>query len=149
MKKLQLGFALMLAGLLPGCATIIEGSGQSVGIATNPPGASCVVDRKGDRLGMVAPTPGSLRLEKSKNDLTVTCKKDGFESATTSQTPRFVGTTFGNIIIGGVVGVIIDAASGANYVYPSEMKLDLAPTIIPIASIPPEVMPVRAGPPTS
>jgi len=122
---------LLLAGLLPGCATIIEGTGQSFAVATTPPGASCVIDRKGDRLGMIAPTPGSLRLEKSKNDLTVTCSKEGYVPVTTSRSPRFVGTTFGNITAGGFIGVIVDASTGANYVYPGELKVDMESSGLP------------------
>lgn len=122
---------LSLAGLLPGCATLVEGSSQNLTVSTNPAGAQCAVDRAGARLGMVNPTPGSLRIDKSKNDVTVTCVKDGFQDAVVSQTARFGGTTFANIIAGGAIGFVVDAASGANYTYPSEMKLEMAPTLKP------------------
>lgn len=104
--------------LLAGCATVMEGTSQSVAVATTPPGAVCTVDRAGTRLGQVAATPGSIHIDKSKNDLTVTCAKPGYQTATVSQTPHFVGTTFGNIILGGGIGAIVDAASGANYIPP-------------------------------
>src|SRR5438067_3112063 len=90
-----------LVTLLPGCATIMEGTSQSVQITTSPPGARCFVDREGARLGEVGSTPGSVRVDKSKNDLVVTCSKDGHQSATVAQSPNFTGTTFGNILIGG------------------------------------------------
>ncbi len=80
---------------------------------------------------MVNPTPGTVRIDKSKNDLTVTCERDGFRPATTSQTASFGGTTFGNLLLGGAVGFVVDAASGANYSYPSEVKLDMAPVVKP------------------
>jgi S1-C subfamily serine protease len=111
---------------LTGCATIIEGTGQSVTISTDPAGAACTVDRGGTRVGQVNPTPGSLRLDKSKDDLQIACIKEGFQASTVSRSSRFVGTTFGNIIIGGLVGVVVDAASGANFTYPSEIKVSLA-----------------------
>jgi hypothetical protein len=107
------------------CATIMEGSGQSVAISTTPPGAICNVDRTGTHLASVTATPGSLRLEKSKNDLDVSCVKEGYGKSIVSVSPKFVGTTFGNIVAGGVIGVAIDAASGANYSYPSDIHLDL------------------------
>ena len=51
--------AVLAAGLLlQGCATIVEGTGQNVSVATNPPGATCTVDRAGARLGM---TPSAWR----------------------------------------------------------------------------------------
>ena len=116
--------------LLPvaGCATIMEGSSQSVAIATTPAGAICNVDRAGLHLGTVSPTPGSLHVDKSKNDITVSCQKAGYQSASISQSPKFVGTTFGNIVAGGVIGAVVDAATGADFEYPTEVKLDLAPS---------------------
>jgi membrane-associated protease RseP (regulator of RpoE activity) len=111
---------------LTGCATIMEGTGQSVTISTDPAGAACTVDRGGTRVGQVNPTPGSLRLDKSKDDLQVACTKDGFQTSTVSRSSKFVGTTFGNIIIGGLTGVLIDAVTGANFTYPSEIKVSLA-----------------------
>jgi len=128
--------ALALLALLPGCATIIEGSSQSVTVATTPPGAHCDVSRAGEHLGTVDPTPGSLHLDKSKNDITVACKETGYQPASVTETPKFVGTTFGNIVAGGLVGVAVDAATGANYVYPEQVKVQLAP-LVPASAVSP------------
>ena len=125
---------LVLAALLSGCATIVEGGSQNVTVETSPPGATCAVDRMGQRLGMVAPTPGTVRIDKSKNDLAITCTKDGFRPASIAQAPSFGATTLGNIIAGGVIGVVVDAASGANYTYPADVKLELSPAGWPLAS---------------
>jgi len=112
--------------LLSACATIVNGSSQTVTVSTTPPGATCTVDRVGARIGVVAQTPGSVRLDKSKNDLSVTCSKPGFQTATVTKAPSFGGATFGNIIAGGVIGVVADAASGANYEYPGDIRLEMA-----------------------
>jgi hypothetical protein len=112
--------------LLSACATIVNGSSQTVTVSTTPAGATCTVDRVGARIGAVAQTPGSMRLDKSKNDLSVTCSKPGFQTATVSKAPSFGGATFGNLIAGGVIGVVVDAASGANYEYPGDIRLELA-----------------------
>ena len=109
--------------------------------ATTPPGASCAVDRAGDRLGTVAPTPGALRIDKSKKDLFVTCSKDGYQTASLPTPSRFVGTTFFNFIIGGGVGFIVDAASGANFKYPNEIGMTLTPSAPSVASLPTEPAP--------
>lgn len=132
--KMRRLFVLSAVALLPGCATIMEGTSQSVAVSTTPPGAACTVDRAGTRLGAVPSTPGSLHLDKSKNDLTVACDKEGYQHAVVSESPKFVGTTFGNIIIGGGIGAIVDAASGANYEYPSQIQVDLAPASPPVVS---------------
>lgn len=135
---------LLLTVALPGCATLVEGTSQSMTVTTNPAGASCTLDRQGERLGAIAPTPGTLRVDKSKNDMAVTCAKEGYQTATTSHSPKFVGTTFGNLIAGGLIGVVVDAASGANFRYPDEVRVDLAPTAPPVAGLSPEVAPHAA-----
>ncbi len=113
--------------VLSGCATVMEGTGQSVSINSDPSGALCKVSREGGTLGDVSSTPGSIHIDKSKNDLSVTCQKAGFQTATIAQSPHFVGTTFGNIILGGLVGAAVDAATGADYVYPDNIHVALSP----------------------
>jgi hypothetical protein len=136
----------LLSLLLPGCATLFEGTSQSVSISTDPAGANCTIDRKGTRIGQVNPTPGSIHIDKSKDDLSVLCNHTGYQPATVTESPKFQGTTFGNIIAGGIVGVIVDAASGANFEYPSDVKINLAPdpaaVAPPIAGITPPITPV-------
>ena len=77
--------------------------------------------------GAVAMTPGDVRLQRSSKDLVITCAKEGYQTATVQQEPKFSGVTFGNFVLGGPVGFVVDAASGASFYYPSEVKLGLAP----------------------
>ena len=137
--------SLLALVLLPGCSTLINGSSQAVSVVTAPPGASCTLDRNGERLGTVGLTPGNLTVSKSKNDLLVTCDKPRYQQARLVQPPRFVPTTFGNLIAGGVVGIVGDASSGANYVYPAEVRLDLPTVGAPVAASTPSVAPVAAS----
>lgn len=111
---------------LGGCATVIEGTTQNVSVITQPPGASCTVSRDGVVLGAVSSTPGSVKVGKSKNDLAVTCSKEGYETATMNYPSSFNGMTFGNILVGGAIGAVVDASSGANYNYPKEVSMSLA-----------------------
>lgn len=113
--------------LLPGCATIFEGTSQSVTIVTDPAGADCTVDRKGTRVGQVNPTPGSIHIDKSKEDLSIHCEHVGYVVTNVADSPKFQGTTFGNIVAGGLVGVVVDAASGANFQYPPDVRITMAP----------------------
>ena len=112
--------------LLPACATIVNGTSQTVAVSTSPPGAACTVDRAGARVGAIPQTPGSLWLEKSKNNLTVTCGKAGFQTASMTHAPSFSMMTVGNVIAGGLIGIAVDAVSGANYEYPTDIRMDLA-----------------------
>ncbi len=133
MKNLQI---LALVALLPACATLVEGTSDTVTLSTNPAGAACTIDRNGQRIGAVPITPGSVRIGKSRHDLNVTCTKEGYQAATATTLSSFTGTTFGNVIAGGLIGVAVDAASGANSRYPSEVQLDLVEDPRPAAPSP-------------
>lgn len=150
MKGLK--FAVALAASLPlgACATVIEGTSQSVTLNTNPPGAECHLTREGKEIGAIAQSPGSVRIDKSKNDITATCTKDGYQQTAVTTSPKFVGTTFGNIVLGGVVGAVVDASSGANYSYPDAIQVVMTPASPPVAAAPvastaPQVIPASAS----
>lgn len=72
-------------------------------------------------------SPGSVTVHKTKNDLVVTCTKDGFQNATVTIPARFNGVTAGNILLGGLIGIGVDAASGANYGYAETTDIPLLP----------------------
>jgi hypothetical protein len=41
--------------------------------------------------------------------------------------PHFNGATVGNVIAGGIIGIGIDAATGANFNYPTEVNVAMDP----------------------
>ncbi|HTP76097.1 MAG TPA: hypothetical protein VMJ73_03885 [Rhizomicrobium sp.] len=59
-------------------------------------------------------------IPKTKNDLDVNCRWDGFKDAHATIPSHFNGATAGNILAGGIIGIGIDAATGANDNYPTE-----------------------------
>ncbi len=130
---------------LGGCATVVEGSSQSVAVATQPPGASCVLMREGKNLGAVPSTPGSVHVDKSKNDLTVTCSKEGYQPTTVSYSPTFNGMTFGNIILGGGIGAVVDASTGANYNY-ADISMSLPEAVAGVPTSPATAASGRGAP---
>lgn len=125
MKGIIVVGAAALALSLGGCATVVEGTSQSVAIATQPPGASCTVSREGVQLSAVISTPGSVKVDKSRKDITVTCSKEGYQTTSVNYSSSFNGMTFGNIILGGAVGAVVDASTGANYNYPKDITMAL------------------------
>lgn len=127
MRAILILAVAMLGGLAGGCATVTTGTDQSVTILTEPAGASCKMQRAGATIGFVNPTPGSFQITKSKDDVLVVCEKPDHESASLPLGSEFQGMTIGNVILGGVVGVIVDAGSGAMHRYPSEITLLLPP----------------------
>ena len=121
-----------LVALLPACALIVDGNTQAVSISTAPPGATCTVARDGASFGVIQ-TPGMVTVERSKRDLLVTCGRAGTQTVQLTQPAKFTGATFGNLIVGGLFGVIVDAASGANYRYDSQMLIILPPAAGPLS----------------
>jgi hypothetical protein len=120
---LVMGFVL----LLPGCATITKGSQQTITVATDPAGATCDLARDGKPLAVVNPTPGSIPIEKASGTIALSCRKAGYKVAAGSLASEFQAWTFGNIILGGVIGIVVDAASGAMHEYPSMVTITLEP----------------------
>lgn len=119
--------ALVLLGLQTGCATVTKSANQPVTVDTRPPGAECTLEREGEKLAVINPTPGAVSVEKDKDVIQVTCKKAGFKDGTGELASSFESMTLGNILIGGVIGIGIDAASGAMHQYPSTVTIRLVP----------------------
>ena len=104
--------------LTSGCASIIGDDGQPVSIDTpNCPGASCrLVNSQGAYF--IKATPETVSINKAYGDLTITCEKDG-KSANSVHPSSANAATYGNILLGGIPGALIDGGSGAGYDYPS------------------------------
>ena len=118
---------------LSACATIVEGTSQTVTVTTDPPGATCELSRGTEVISVVNATPGSVVVDKSKDDISVTCEKEGYESGSSTLSSEFQGMTFGNLIFGGLIGVAIDAGSGAMHEYRPSVAIVMAPEQFPSA----------------
>ena len=118
---------LALPLILGACATIIEGNDQTVSVITYPSEAHCELIRNGDTVGFVNPTPGSVSLEKSADDVSVYCKKEGHFDGIATLSSSLHGMTFGNLIFGGIIGVAVDASSGAMHEYETSVRVILPP----------------------
>lgn len=127
MRKLLLLPVLGLLLLTSACASIVEGTTQTVTVSTDPSGAICELRRNGATVAVVNPTPGSVTLDKSRDHVSVECEKEGHQPAADSLASGFQGMTFGNILFGGFVGVAIDASSGAMHKYPPAITVVLPP----------------------
>ncbi|MBS0273569.1 MAG: energy transducer TonB [Proteobacteria bacterium] len=119
--------ALLAVGVsLSGCASVIKGSSQAIAIATPPTtGANCVLTSKEGSWPVV--TPGVVKVERSKEDIVIHCTKAGWQDATQTIPSNFEGWTVGNLLIGGVIGVGIDAATGAINEYPHAYNVAMIP----------------------
>ena len=108
-------------------ATITKGTQQTVTVNTDPAGAACTLTRDGKPLAVVNPTPGSMPIEKGMGPVAIACKRPGYQDAAGTMTSEFQAMTFGNILFGGLIGVAVDAASGAMHEYPAMVTITMIP----------------------
>jgi len=118
---------LLFVATLPACATLTTGTSQTVTVVTNPPGASCQLRRDNAVIATVATTPGTVEISKSSRDIAINCTRPGHNDGAGTLTAEFQAMTLGNILIGGLVGVIVDASSGASSNYATTITLSLVP----------------------
>lgn len=121
-KFYKQGITLMLIAsfiILSGCASIVSKSSYPISINSTPSGAKITVkDKKGIDV-YSGNTPANFKLEAgagffSKASYTVTFTMDGYDTRTVPIDFKLDGWYFGNIIFGGLIGIlIVDPATGA------------------------------------
>ena len=119
-NKLLIKIFLVLLLFLVGCATIMQGTKQQIGISSNPSGAKVIIDGK-----TFGNTPLTAELSRKDNHI-VKIELDGFLPYETTLTRKVSGWVAGNIIFGGLIGLAIDAISGGMYkLTPDQIQAEL------------------------
>ena len=107
---------------LSGCASVVNGTNQKVPVSSNPSGAKVWADDVGP-----FETPTILKLKRKRDHLLV-FKKDGYEEEQRLVMNEVSWAVLGNIVIGGLPGLGIDAITGGLYkLYPTVVHVDLDP----------------------
>ena len=107
-----LGSAALL--LASACATIIHGSKQDVSFLSTPSNARVVVD--GVARGN---TPIVVSLSR-KDAHVVHLELEGYQPYETTLTHKVSGWVWGNLVFGGLIGLVVDASSGGMYALTQE-----------------------------
>jgi len=116
---------MLLLLVVAGCASLTKGTTQSVVVNTpNAKGAICTLSSNSIGSRTVT-TPAVTVLEKGKDAIQVRCSKECYEDGVGIIPSNFEGMTAGNIILGGIVGLGVDAATGAMNQYPSEISVHM------------------------
>lgn len=128
-----------LCAFAGGCASVTRGTTENLSVASTPSGAEAVIS--GLDVPTTCMTPCSVVVKRNA-DLSVTVQKPGFEPQTVQLT-REIQTTgaagfAGNVLLGGLVGMGVDAATGA--------ARDHKPNPV-IITLQPNTPHVRSGPP--
>jgi len=118
---------LSLSLVTGGCATVTTGGFQTISVMTEPDGADCTFTRDGVVIARVNQTPGPILVGKSSGPIAVLCRKHGYQDTAGVTGSEFQPMTLGNIILGGLIGVIVDAGSGALMKYPESVTFVLVP----------------------
>ena len=125
MKMKLLTIATLGATILStGCATVTRGTTQNIAVDTNPQEATI-----SSSSGPGCTSPCTLDLKRNTGH-TITAKKAGYKpiSAVVRNEVGGGGAAgfAGNIIIGGGIGMIVDATSGAMYdLHPAKLTMSL------------------------
>jgi hypothetical protein len=128
MKKLSLiQCVLALPFIVSGCASITGSPNQNVSVQAREQngvavvGASCELTNDVGKWFVI--TPGSVGIHRSNKDLQVSCKKDGLEPGRAAVVSDTKGSMFGNILLGGGIGAIVDHNNGSAYEYPTVIDI--------------------------
>lgn len=101
------------------CASIIHGKSQDIFISSQPKGAKISVDDKD--YGLTPKTLGLPRMGRmdgepsSKKEYKITITLDGYMPYETILQRKVDGWFFGNLLVGGIIGIVVDAVTGSMY----------------------------------
>jgi len=119
---------IALLGLsLSACATVTRGSNDDW-IATSEPSGARVETTNGH---MCSQTPCTIKMPR-RSEFVATFSRDGYQTVTVHVDNRIAGSgavgLAGNVLIGGIIGVGVDAVSGAALdLYPNPAHVILTP----------------------
>jgi hypothetical protein len=114
-------FLLTAVSLCSSCASIVSHSRWPVAINSMPVGAKVVIKNRAGQEVFSGVTPAATTLKSGagffqSESYTLTFSRDGFETKTSILSSKLNGWYFGNLFIGGLIGMlIVDPATGAMY----------------------------------
>lgn len=145
----QVWFVVLSATLLTGCAAVVEGVRQDITVNTTPDGASCALNRAGVPIATITSTPATVNVRKTRDDIEIVCELDGYLKTARIDESGTAAVVFGNILIGGVIGLVVDVSTGASNKYDDTLEIALDPDLSLPAPLPAVASAPLAPPPLS
>lgn len=122
MKKFFVAAAMLSSLPLGGCATVMNGTKVDYAAETVPDQALVRYSN-----GATCTTPCVLEMRR-KDDLRADITREGFNPTYVLIQSKLGGGSFGNILLGGGVGAVVDGSNGAsNRLYPRPLIVRLSP----------------------
>ncbi len=123
--------AVLVTGLFyaSGCASVVSKTDSTTYLETDPEKARCVLH--GQDFKRIVNTPDSIQLPSAAAPLTVACEAEGYKNTTAILDTKTDGWIWGNILLGGVIGAVVDGARGAGFKYPPKFTVLLEPEEFP------------------
>lgn len=123
MRRLLL--VLLVTFTTTGCALIVDGKQQEIDIQT--PGSGCAQCQLSNKEGtwQSTCTPEKIKVHRDYDPLTVSCTAPG-QSGQTEVNSKVKGWFFGNILIGGLIGMGVDAYTDAAWDYPDTITVQMS-----------------------
>ena len=119
--------------LVSGCSTLTgDGTAQSINVETiEVTSGNRIIDVRcdlsNDEGSWTVLTPGAVMVHRSNKPLSVNCQKSGYLQDYKSVDSKTKGNMWGNLLIGGGIGAIIDHSNGSAYDYPPVIKVPMRP----------------------
>ena len=109
------------AAHLISCASIISGTDQTIQVEARSENKEvmdvhCELRNKEGKYKVVA--PAAVVVERASDDLIIACKKEDLPEGLARADSGLNGVTFWNILLGGIIGLGVDAGTGAINDYP-------------------------------
>lgn len=148
-----LALAMVGAASLTGCASIVDGKEQIVSVEAtygtdSVTGAACKLQN--DKGSYFVTTPGTVTVRQSSMAMVVSCEKAGLANGNAKLDSKAKGLMYGNIILGGLIGVVIDYQTGAGFRYPMMLNVPMgempgmpAATVVAAPATAPQTYPVH------
>ena len=127
MKYVVSIISLMFVFTLSGCASVTTSAMQPVSVKTKSKSgtpvtqAKCTLKNEKGEWSVV--TPNTVSVHRASGNLSVNCKKPGIPDGNVRAISRAGAGMYGNIIIGGGIGALIDHSSGKAYNYPDKVDV--------------------------
>jgi len=125
-KKIFFGISIILSSFTilmfqSNCCTIIHGTTQEIAVNSQPSGAKVIV-----RGVHMATTPAVIELDRKNSNIVLSFEKEGYEKVEIALKRGTDAWIVGNIIFGGVIGLIVDFSNGAAYeLSPDTIQVEL------------------------